>query len=58
MAATEEFEEAQVTLLVRSCRDPSVYLPVAVNCWLVPTTKVEFIGRTTTATSKGAVTVS
>lgn len=36
MAATETVEELQVTEVVRFLVVPSVYWPVAVNCWVTP----------------------
>jgi hypothetical protein len=36
MTATFAFEELQVTVEVTSCVLPSVYVPVAVNCCVVP----------------------
>ena len=36
MAATAGVEDSQVTTLVTSCLVPSVNMPVAVNCWVVP----------------------
>ena len=36
IVATEVFEEPQATEFVRFCVEPSLYFPVAVNCWVVP----------------------
>ena len=44
--ATAEFEEDQVTELIRFCVLPSVKVPVAVNCCEAPTEIVELAGVT------------
>jgi len=36
MVATAVADEVQFTALVRFCMLPSLYVPVAANCWLVP----------------------
>lgn len=36
IVAAEEEDEAQIAVLVKSCVLPSVYVPVAVNCWVEP----------------------
>jgi hypothetical protein len=36
IVATVVKDELQLTALVRVCVLPSLYVPVAVNCWLVP----------------------
>jgi len=44
--ATEVFEELQVTEFVRFCVLPSLYLPVAVNCCVLPFAIDGFAGVT------------
>ncbi len=46
MVATLRKEDAQVTNLVMSRVEPSVYVPVAVNCWFVPRAMVALVGVT------------
>src|SRR5262249_6197428 len=41
--ATFAFEEFQFAVAVKSWEEPSVYVPVAMNCWLVPS---EIVGAT------------
>jgi hypothetical protein len=36
MVATVGLEEFQIAVLVRSCELPSLYFPMAENCWVVP----------------------
>ena len=36
MVATAVAAELQFTVLVKSCVLPSLYIPVAMNCWLMP----------------------
>ncbi len=55
MLATVE-DEVQVTELVRSCALPSLYVPVAANCWLVPLAIDALPGLTDNDTNTGAVT--
>src|ERR1700691_2112106 len=55
MLATVE-DELQVTELVRSCALPSLYVPVAANCWLVPLAIDALPGLTDNDTNTGAVT--
>ena len=55
MLATVE-DEVQVTELVRSCALPSLYVPVAVNCWLVPLAIDALPGLTDIDTNTGDVT--
>jgi len=40
-------EDNHVTVDVRTCVLPSVYVPVAVNCWTVPRASEEFAGAIT-----------
>jgi hypothetical protein len=58
MVATAIDDELQLTALVRSCRLPSLYVPVAMNCWLVPFAIEPFTGLTETETRMGAVTAT
>jgi hypothetical protein len=46
MVATEVFELAQLTLPVRSAVEPSLYLPIAVNCWVVFAAMLAVAGKT------------
>jgi hypothetical protein len=45
-AATAVFELVQLTLPVRSAVVPSLYLPVAVNCWVVIAAMLTVAGET------------
>ncbi len=56
--ATAFDEEAQVTCEVRFCVDPSLYVPVAVNCWSVPSATLALGGVMAIDTRVAAVTVS
>src|SRR6185437_11732473 len=47
----------QLTVVVRSCVEPSVWTPVAANCWRVPFATLGFAGVTPIDTSVAAVTV-
>jgi hypothetical protein len=58
MVATAVLEEAQVTAPVKFCVEPSVYVPVAVNCWVVVAGVEGFAGVTAIETNSGAVTVN
>jgi hypothetical protein len=58
MAATDVADELQVTVVVRFCVDPSEYVPVAVNCWVVPSAMLGLDGVITRDTSVAGVTVS
>lgn len=49
--------ELHVALLVRSCTLPSVNVPVAVNCWVVPSATDAFAGEMTRELRAAAVTV-
>ena len=55
--ATEVVEELQVTPLTRSWLDPSLYVAVAVYCWLMPMPRVNPTGVTEMELIVGAVTV-
>jgi hypothetical protein len=48
--ATAPSDELQVTCVVRSCVEPSEYLPVAVNCWVVPRAILGLTGDTSMET--------
>lgn len=58
MVATEVDEEVQVTPLDKSWLLPSLYVAVAVNCWLMPMARVRPTGVTAMDTIVGAVTVT
>jgi hypothetical protein len=58
MVATVVTEELHVTEEVRFCVLPSVYVPVAANCWVLPGGIVALAGVTTIEVSCGGVTVS
>jgi hypothetical protein len=49
--------DAQVAFPVKFCVLPSVNVPAAVNCWVVPSAIEGFAGVTTSETSAAAVTV-
>jgi hypothetical protein len=56
--AIELFEEAHVTLEVRFCVLELLYVPMAVNCWVVPLGIEGLVGVTAMDTRVGGVTVS
>lgn len=56
--ATELVVELQVAVAVKSWVEPSVYVPVAVNCCSTPSGIVAFPGVTAIDTRFGAVTVN
>jgi hypothetical protein len=56
--STDDEAELQVTCEVRSWVEPSLYVPVAVNCSLSPSGSVELMGVTAIDTRVAAVTVS
>lgn len=56
--ATELVVELQVAVVVKSCVEPSVKVPVAVNCRRTPTGIVAFAGVNAIETKFGAVTVN
>lgn len=56
IVATLVLEEDQVTELVRFCVLPSLYVPVAVNCWVSPAAKEGLAGVTATDFSAGTDT--
>jgi len=58
IVATAGFEEDQLTDVVKFCVLPSVNVPVAVNCWLVPRAIAELVGVTAIVTSTAGPTVS
>jgi hypothetical protein len=45
--ATAVFDERQVTCVVMTWLVPSEYVPVAVNCWVIPRVKLGVAGVTT-----------
>jgi hypothetical protein len=58
MVATAGWSELQVTTAVRSCMLPSVYVPVAVNCWVAPSGTLGIAGVTVIETSEAEVAVT
>jgi hypothetical protein len=58
MVATLKEEELQYAEAVRSCVVSSVKVPVAVNCWVVPSAIEELPGETAIDSKAAAVTVS
>ena len=56
MAATDADDEPQVTAVVRFCVEPSEYVPVAMNCWVVPSAMLGLDGVTAKETSVAGVT--
>ena len=57
MPATVD-DELQVTALVRFCTLPSLYVPLAANCWLVPLAIDALTGLTDIDTRTGVVTAN
>ena len=57
MAATDDADEPQVTAVVRFCVEPSEYVPVTVNCWVVPNAMLGLDGVIARETSVACVTV-
>jgi hypothetical protein len=58
MVAVAVLDDAQVAVEVRFCVEPSVYVPVAVNCCVSPFAMLGFAGVTAMETSAAAFTVS
>jgi hypothetical protein len=58
MIATVASDELQLTTEVTSCMLPSVYVPVAVNCWLVPSAIAGVCGLIAIDISAAGFTVS
>lgn len=58
MVAWAVFEELQVTLPVRFCVEPSVKVPVAMNCWVVPSGMEGLAGVTAIEASVGSISVA
>jgi hypothetical protein len=58
IVATVFKDELHVTELVRVCVVPSLYVPVAANCWLVPFAMVALEGATDSEVSTAGVTVN
>ncbi len=56
IVAAAELDDDQSTWLLRSCVLLSEYLPVAVNCCVVPTASDGFAGLTVMEVSTGAIT--
>lgn len=51
MAATPGLDECQATVAVISCVEASVNVPVAVNCWVFPSTMLVLVGAITIDTN-------
>lgn len=58
IVATDVGDELHVALLERFWVLPSLYVPVAVNCWVVPAAMDGLVGLIEIEVSTGAVTVS
>jgi hypothetical protein len=58
MLAMAGEEEVQLATFVTSLLFPSVYVPVAVNCWLTPSVTETVVGVTARETSAGGVIVT
>jgi hypothetical protein len=58
MVAAAVFVELQTTWVVRSWFEPSVYVPVAVNCWPTPAATLGLTGVTAIDVSAAGSTVS
>ena len=58
MVATAVVVDVHVTELLKFCLLPSLYVPVAVNCCVVPAGTDGFAGVTAIDTSVGGVTVN
>jgi hypothetical protein len=58
IVATLGVSELHCTVAVMFCMLPSVYVPVAVNCWVVPNGRVGIAGVTAIETNVAAVTVT
>lgn len=58
MAATAAVDDFHITVVVRSCVVLSEYVPVAVNCCVVPGAMLGFVGFTAIDTSVAEVAVS
>lgn len=55
MSATEAAEELQLTEAVKFLELPSLYFPVAVNCWVLPFMIWALVGVTVMAVSEGVM---
>jgi hypothetical protein len=51
MAATPGLDECQATVAVISCVEASVNVPIAVNCWVFPSTMLVLVGAITIDTN-------
>ena len=58
MVATAVLEEVQVAVVVRFCVLPLVKVPVAVNCWAVPSAIEGLLGVSAIETKAAGVTVN
>jgi hypothetical protein len=54
IVAAAGFVDAQVTVAVRFCVEPSEYVPVAVNCWVSPAATLGVAGVTVMDDSVGS----
>jgi hypothetical protein len=57
MLVTEVFDEVQLAVVVRSCVERSLYVPVAVNCCVFPAATEAVLGVTAIDWRTGAVPV-
>ncbi len=58
ISATDVADETHIPVVVRFCVEPSEYVPVAVNCWFVPSATLGLDGVIARETSVAGVTVS
>lgn len=58
MVAAAALDDVQMTVVVMSCVLLSLKLPVAVNCFVVPTAMLEFAGVTAMDTKAAEVTIT
>ena len=58
IAATAALDEFQVATIVKFCVEPFEYVPVAVNCLVVPMAMLGLVGVIAMETSVAGVTVS
>ena len=56
--AMDDDDELQVTAVVRFCVEPSEYVPVAVNCCVLPMAMLGLVGVIATETSVAGFTIS
>jgi hypothetical protein len=58
IVATAVEDELQLTVPVKFCLLPSLNVPVAVSCWLIPSAIEKFTGVTDKEANTGSVTVN